>query len=175
MKGKIIVCMLSLAILSGCAGQLQVFDANQSEIKGVPFRTAELYVKKGFYTKHSKGGDCAKTPFVDTAALPTGARYFATAKSAQFAKTSFHMKFADSGVLSEIGLDSEPAAAETLKATSDLIKTVFPSLGAAAAVGGGAAPAPAGGAAPPPLKACDVGEEEVNFTKFEDYLKMNNK
>lgn len=157
--------LLVIFLLAGCAGQLQVFDKQQVEIKGVPFRSAEVFVKSGYFTQHSKGGACAKTPFSDTVSLPTGAQYFATAKSAQFAKTGFHMKFSDNGSLAEIGLDSEPAAADTLKATTDLVKTVIPSLGAAAAAGGG------GGAIQPVLKACDVGEESIKFTKFDDFIK----
>ncbi|MBA5686696.1 hypothetical protein [Rugamonas apoptosis] len=184
MTAKATSCGVGVAILlAGCAGQLQVFDASQAEIKGVPFKAAEVYVKGGYHDKHSKGGDCAKTAFFETVALPTGAQYFATAKTAQFAKTGFHMKFADNGALAEVGLDSEPAAADTLKATNDLIKTVFPSLGAAAATGGAVAAttggtaaataaAPGGGAAPQP-KACDAGEDGVTFVKLDDYIKAH--
>lgn len=160
---------LAISVLAtGCAGELLVYDEDQQSVKGVPFRAAEVYVKKGIYSKHSKGGSCTSTPFVDTISLPTGSKYFVSAKSAQFNKTAFHIKFTDIGAVAEIGLDSEPAAAETLKASNDLIKTLFPSLAASSA---GAA----GGEAALIEKACDAGETEVKFVKFDEYIRTQGK
>lgn len=158
--------MFLVTTITGCAGQLKVFDAQQNEIAGVPFRIAQVFVKTGARTKHSKGGECTPINFVETLPLPTGPLYYATAKSAQLAKTAFHIKFGETGTVSEIGMDSEPAGAESFKAISDLLKTVLPALGIAAA--GGLA---AGGGKPPIAPACDAGEDSVKFISFDEYIK----
>jgi hypothetical protein len=153
--------------LAGCSGTLKVFDENQKEIAGMPFKTAEVFVRQGTYTKLAKGGDCTLSPFIDTVSLPTGAQYFVMATSSSFAKTAFHIKYNDAGAVAEVGLDSEPAGAENIKAASELIKTVAPILGIGAVV---AAAAPAVRAGP---NACDVGEANVSFTKLEEYVKVH--
>jgi hypothetical protein len=154
--------------LLGCAGQIRVFDDRGTETPGIPIRTTETYVKQGAYTKHSKGGECAATPFVETVSIATGALYFVSAKSALFAKTAFHVKFAENGSASSIGLDSEPSGAELLKAGSELIKLALPPLGLAAA--GLPARATAGQA-----PACDVGEANVTYTPLSGYLRKQAK
>ena len=149
--------------LAACAGSLKVYDAQQNEIKGMPFRAAEVYVKLGTHDKLAKGGACDPTAFVDTLSLPTGAQYYVTATSSSFAKTAFHVKYTDAGTVSEVGLDSEPAAAESIKATNELLKTVIPVLG----LGVAAAAAVPGAAARP---ACDAGEANVKLVKLDDYV-----
>jgi len=161
---KSLMATAMVAELAGCAGHLKVYDENQIEIKGVPFRSAEVFIKSGEYSKHSQGGFCAPSPFSETVPLPTGKLYFVTAESAQFAKTGFHIKFSDNGSVAEIGLDSEPAAADTLNAANDIIKSLAPTVGIAATAGVAALTAP-------PQKACDTGESNIKFTKFDDYIR----
>lgn len=172
MNKPLLVAMPPLLAMmaSGCAGQLQVFDADQQPIAGVPFRTAQVFVKKGIRTRHSKGGECAPVNFVETVPLPTGPLYYANAKSAPLAKTAFHIKIGETGTITEVGLDSEPAGAESLKAANDLLKTVLPVIGVSGAVAAAtmgftesnrSAPAP----------ACDTGEDGVRFVAFDEYLK----
>ncbi len=172
-KINLTLCAM-VAITTGCAGKLVVYDQNQNQVAGVPFRTAEVFVKEGTYTKHSKGGDCDPSPFVDTAALPVGDRFFVKAETAQFAKTAFHIRFAESGAVAEIGLDSEPSGAEVIKATTDLAKLVLLKPPAAAAPATTTTTADAAGssrlAPKPPAQACDTGEGSVKFTRLTDYL-----
>lgn len=156
-------------ILNGCAGNLLVYDGEQKLVSGVPFRTTEAYVKIGKHTKHSKGGDCQEANFVENATIATGPLYFASVKTAQFAKTGFHIKYAENGSVSEIGLDTEPAAAESLKATGELLKTILPFAGGVAAT---AAPAMVAEA---PSKACDSGEDSVRFVRLDEYIKAQGK
>jgi hypothetical protein len=165
MKPTTLAVCIGVIALTGCAGQLVVYDDKQAEIKGVPFRTTEVYVKQGLYSKHLNGGACAKSPFQEVVSIPTGAQYYVTAKTAQFAKTAFHIKFSESGAVSEIGLDSEPAAADTLKATADLVKLVLPT-----AAGMTALRASDVAASSVIEKACNTGEESITYTKLRDYL-----
>jgi hypothetical protein len=164
MKPTTLAVCIGVIALTGCAGQLVVYDDKQAEIKGVPFRATEVYVKQGLYGKYSKGGNCAKTPFNETVSIPTGAQYFVTTKTAQFAKTAFHIKFSESGAVSEIGLNSEPAAADALKATAELVKLALPAVG-------GVSASQVASAVATIERACDVGEEGVTFKRLSDYLK----
>lgn len=147
-----------LVALAGCSGSLHVFDKDQTEIKGVPFRAAEIYIKKGTRNKSTKGEDCDPVQFVQTVSLPTGAQYYVSVYTAPLAKTGFVAKFHDSGALMEVSLNTEPAGADNIRAVNELAKTLLP-------VTGLAPPAPAPG--PPGKPACDAGEESVTFTKFE--------
>jgi len=92
--------------------------------------------------------------------LATGALYYAKVVPAQFAKTEFHVKYGDSGAISEISLGTEPSA-EALTAAKEFVQTVIP-LGPAA----GASPA----AARAPAKACDAGERDVKFIRLDDFI-----
>ena len=160
------ICAALLIGLAGCSGTLKVFDAQQQEIKGVPFRATEVYVKKGMHTLLASGGDCTPADFVEIVSLPTGAQFYITAKSSSFAKTAFHVKFTDEGALSEVGLDSEPAAAESIKATTDLLKTIV------AAAGGGAVRSAAAPRAQ--LPACDAAPKQVRYIRFDEFIKIGN-
>jgi hypothetical protein len=148
--------------VAGCSGKLIVFDAGGKEVAGMPFRTAEVYVKQGTRTTFN-GAQCEKAKFHDIVALPTGSRFYVSATSSAFAKTAFKIKYNDAGGVSEVGLDSEPAGAENIKAVAELIKTVVPLAGI------GAARSAAAGI--DPGKSCDVGETNVTYEPLENYLK----
>jgi hypothetical protein len=122
-----------------------------------------VYVKQGLHTKLTKGGDCTPVAFVDIVSLPTGAQYYVMAKSSSFAKTAFHIKYTDVGTVSELGLDSEPAAADSIKAANEILKTVLPAVGVGAVVSKTTEPRPG-------LPACDAGEEAVTFQKLDAYI-----
>jgi hypothetical protein len=164
MKSSYAIATLSL-VVAGCAGALKVYDSQMHSIAGMPFRAAEVYVKQGLHGRLAKGGPCSSTAFVDIISIPTGAQYYVTATSSSFAKTAFHIKYTDSGTVAEVGLDSEPAAAESLKAANDLLKTVLPAIGVGAAVASTTA------ATETTLPACDAGEEAVTFEKLDEYIK----
>jgi hypothetical protein len=172
-KTWFVIVALATLVLTGCASSLKIFDSAQTPVVGVPFRAAEVYVKQGVKTKASKGGTCDPTPFIDTATLPTGTQFFANVDPAQLAKTGFTMKFADNGALTEISLNTEPSGAEMLKATNELLKTALPVLGLAAAGGaaGAAGGGGGGGAAPVSAPACDAGEANVQWIRFDEYMK----
>jgi len=132
---------------------LQVYDRDQKAIAGLPFRAGEVYLKTGIRDKHSKGEKCEETAFSETLSLPTGEQYFVSASTAELAKTSFTVKYTAAGGLQEVVFNSEPQAAETIKAVTEAVKV--------AASLGGIGPASAGGAPP-----CDAGEKGVKYTKF---------
>ena len=146
-------------LLSGCSGQLKVFDSDQKEVAGLPFRAVEVYRKEGIRTAHNKGGNCTPIQFSHLVSLPTGAQYFVNASSAELAKTEFTIKYTEAGTLSEVTLNSEPAAAEPIKAVNELAKTLLPVAGLAAA-------SPVVAAAGAPAPACDTGENNVTYTKL---------
>jgi len=150
----------AVASLCGCASSLHIYDAGNRQAPGVPFRTHETYVKTGTHDKASDGGNCEPAQFVTSATLATGALYYAKVVPAQFAKTEFHVKYGDSGAISEISLGTEPSA-EALTAAREFVQTVIP-LGPAA----GASPA----AARAPAKACDAGERDVKFIRLDDFI-----
>jgi len=141
-----------------------VFDSDGKVIKGVPFRAAELYKKTGTRDAHSKGGACNPVIFVEIISLPTGTQYYVNVETKDLAKSEFTVRLNANGALSEVTMNSEPAAAEQIKAGAELLQTV---LSAASGLPAAAAAAPAPPAAPgAPAKACDKGEKNVEFTKF---------
>jgi hypothetical protein len=146
--------------LTACNGTLHVYDDQKVEVMGVPFRMSEVYKKIGTHNKHSKfGNECTPTQFVETVSLSTGALYYVNPETKIFAKTSFTLKNGESGAVSEIAFNSEPAAADTLNAANNLLKTILPAAGLIPA----AAPPPPGA-----QPACDTGEDPTTttFTKF---------
>jgi hypothetical protein len=147
-------------LITGCAGKLLVFDATGTPTKGVPFRTSEAFVKEGVFTKHSKGGECDHSPFFEIVSIPSGPLYYVTAETATFAKTAFHIKYGESGSVSEIGLDSEPAAAETIKALAELQKVLRPA----------SAPAAEAALKATVKQACDTGESG-SYVRLEDHMR----
>ncbi len=139
--------------LSGCASSLEIKDQTKTLVPGVPFRTAQIYVKSGVYGKHTKGLICDPSPFVEEVSLPTGALYYANVRPAQFAKTGFVLKVNEKGGLAEITLNTEPSAVEAAKNVADLVGAVLPVLGvAAAAIAGGT------------NVACDTGPNPSSIT-----------
>lgn len=164
---KIISAIFLSFLLGGCAGQLQIFDSDGKSSPGVPFHTAEVYVKKGQHNKHSEKGDnCEPADFVTTVSIATGPLYYAQVKTAQLAKTAFHIKYGDNGAVSEIGLDSEPSGAETLRATGELLGTILPFAGLSA-VASKNLQSMENVSRP----ACDAGEVAVKFIPLSQYSK----
>jgi hypothetical protein len=153
--------------LTGCSGNLQVYGEDRTPIAGMPFRTAEVWVKQGTHDRASRGGKCEPVKFQEVLSLRTGPQYYVTATSSSFAKTAFHLKYNDAGGLVEVGLDSQPAGAENIKATADLVKTLAPLAGLAAAER--VAKAPGG----EPLGACDAGEADVTYQRLREYLRKH--
>jgi hypothetical protein len=76
LKGLILVVVLSL---TACNGTLYIYDDEQNEVKGVPFRMPEAYLKTGIHNMHSRfGSECAETNFSETVVLSTGDLYYLT-------------------------------------------------------------------------------------------------
>jgi hypothetical protein len=150
----------SASLLSACGGRLLVYDSQSNPVIGVPVRMAETYVKHGTHYLLAKGGDCEPADFFEIASIPTGERFYVAADPGYFLKTGFHVKFSENGALSEVGLDTEPAAADTLKAIGELYKALTPAPAASAT----ASMAPG----TKKLAACDAGERNVTFTRFDE-------
>lgn len=154
------IIILSIVLLSACSAKLKVYDANGSEVSGVPFRVSELFQKKGMRIAHTKGGDCMPVPFIEILSLSTGAKYFINVDTAELAESEFIVKLNDNGGLTEASLNSKPAAAEQIGAVNDLLQTL---VSAASPVPGVSQLAqPVEGA----LKACDAGESDVVITRL---------
>lgn len=102
-----------------------VYDATRQEINGVPFRLSERYVKTGEFSKLANGGACNRVQFHVPTNLPSGPLFFVTARTVQVAKTGFRLKFFESGALSELGIDTGPAATDTPRGSNDLITTAL--------------------------------------------------
>ncbi len=152
--------LLGACLISGCASHLKVYSdaAGTEAVAGIPFSTPMLYVQTGTYKKASKGGVCTETAFVDTVSLPLGPIYFVNVDPAEFGKTEFAVKFGEKGAVSEISMNTEPAAGDALKNAGELIKAISPVLGVStAAIDGSPAP------------ACDTGPDNVKYTPFADW------
>lgn len=170
MNAKIAVLLIASGIavggafLAGCSGKLVVTDATGKPQAGIPFKTSQVWLEQGTYTKSTKGTACdTSTPFAKLTSLATGPVYFLQPEGAALSKTAFSAKFNEDGTLQEISFNSEPAAADTIKATTDLLKTALPALGIA------------GAASPPPgtLPPCDTGEKITTFTPFDKWLQAH--
>lgn len=152
-------------LIGGCASRLEVWDQTH-QIGGLPFKGAELYVKEGDHDRLKDGGECTRTKFYETAALPTGATYYLNVHSAALAKTGFTVKFGSNGEITELTLNSEPSS-ETVKALTSAVTSIAPLLGVTAAKASSTTEKLTVAA----LKACDVGEANVRYTRFEDFVR----
>lgn len=165
---SVMVVILGALTITGCASDLKVWDKNKAAAKGVPFRTAELYVRSGIYTKHSKLKDCVPAPFVKTTALPTGALYYVNVDTAQMAKTSFTVKLHDNGTLSEVTMNSEPSSAGIDSITNALTE-LLPFAGVLPEVQPDEAEVAVKAIDVPDGPACNTGEKGVKFTRFSEW------
>lgn len=157
--------ILCAAALSGCASTLEIYDDKAATVKGVPFRTPEVYIKTGMHDRHSEGGECVKTAFVEPVALPLGRQYYAQVKPAELAKTGFSMKFTEKGLLSEISLNTEPNA-DAISAIADALTSLLPFAGIVPKTTDGQGTRVTG-------KACDAGEVDVKFVPFDEWPKRS--
>ncbi|MFM0522673.1 hypothetical protein PQR08_35170 [Caballeronia jiangsuensis] len=163
---KFVTIPLVAATLISCSGDLSTAldPEGRKPVHGILIKTSQVWVEEGTYTKLSKGGPCdTSTPFFRLVSLPTGPTYYVRPNTAALNKTSFSVKLNDDGTLQELSFNSEPAAADALKATSDLLKAALPALGIA-----GAASPPAG-----VLPACDTGEKAAVLTPFEKWIQAH--
>lgn len=160
--------VLSLAMLSlgACASRLEVWDQSH-QIGGLPFKGTELYVKEGEHDKFKDGGDCVRTKFYETAALPTGATYYLNVHSGQLAKTGFTVKFGANGQITELTLNSEPSA-DTIKALTSAVTSIAPLVGVVAKSSSAGTTEKLTVST---AKPCDAGEDNVKYTRFEDFIK----
>lgn len=154
MKSLLLTVAAATLGLTGCASNLNVWDAGGTPVKGVPFRTMQTYIVTGTFTQHDKEETCRPAQFVVYETLPTGPIYYANVDTAQLAKTEFTVDIKNDGTLSKIGMNSEPA--------SDAIESVagaISSIAGIAGIGGGAKAAGAAPAAPAPAKGplCNAG------------------
>lgn len=162
---KIGFCLLVLPLLSGCASDLRVWDAQNNELRGVPFRAPELYKVRGVYNIHTElGSACTPAPFEKTVALPTGSQYFANVRPAQLSKSEFGMTFSDGGSLASITMNTQPAGADTINAVTTALSTLLPFAGVTAKPP--RAPAVAGAQPPGGAPACDTGPGPLTYEKF---------
>ena len=161
MKQAAILAGLLCPLCVGCASSLRVWDGNR-EISGVPFNVAAVFVKEFDRNRHSeRGASCTPAHVAVTVSLPLGPRHYANVRPATFAKTGFSMEFGESGLLSGITLNTEPAGADTLRAATEAVTAVAPLVGLADV-------APTEDAVPS-LPACDMGESNVRFTEFGEW------
>lgn len=165
-----LILTLSAVGLCSCASSLKVWQGDTT-VSGIPFRSSEAYVKTGVHNRHSEQGEnCTPTEFTTTISLGTGELYYVNLKPAQLAKSGFSVKLTDSGTLAEVGMNTEPAASETVKATGETLASLLPFAGIIPKAAPGpesAAALPAPRAASPP--ACDAGEVRVKFIPLAEW------
>lgn len=156
--GKATALIFIALATSGCASKLRVWG-EPGEIKGVPFNAPKVVRKEFTRNRHTEFGEkCTPTPVVQTVTLPLGERFYANVDLAQLAKTGFGMNFSDSGALSQITLNTEPASADTIKATTEAITSLAPLLGVGSRSAVETTNVPTS-----QLPACDAGEENVEY------------
>ncbi len=153
-----------MAVLcGGCTADLMVYDNAGALAKGVPFRTAEVYVAEGYLTAHSTGGTCnEKTRYQKFVSLPLGDQYFAHIETGEWTGSEFSISYNDNGGLKEVSLNSEPKFADNLGAITDFVSKAVPAL----------VPTPAAGTAETALRddrACDRGESLQILTKLSEW------
>lgn len=127
---KIILALISIAVVSGCASDLKIYDAKLNEAKGVPFNVP-LLVEITSITKYKviKGSEKFKqlcTPEENTKLefMPLGERYYANFDAADLGDGEFSVEFNDKGLLKSITLNSKASAgAEQANA---LLSTILP-------------------------------------------------
>lgn len=158
---RIWIAFLGTLTLAGCAGDVRIMDASGNELPGVPFRVPYPFIKRGLHVAHSKGGACTPVSFVELTSMAAGPILYVRPVTAPLAQTSFSTKVAESGALTEITLNSEPAAADTIRAVTEAAKVGLAAVGVAAA-----AAAPPRPDAAPIAPACDSGQDQVTFEPF---------
>jgi len=150
------------AALGGCASNLQVYDDEEKELKGIPVRAPELFVRTGEYTTLADGStECRRTAFHEFVPLPVGRMFYVNVKTAEFAKTDFTVKFEPNGNLSEITMNTEPSA-EALEGAAALITALAPLVGP---VSGANVAVSTGG------KLCTAGPDmaSIEYVPFADW------
>ncbi len=168
-QSLIFSALLTMAV--GCRSKLEVWDANEKTVNGVPVKIGEVYVKQGFHSEHSKGKPCDKAEFVDTVVLPTGATYYINVDPADFAKTGLVIKTHESGVLAEVTLNTDPAS-EAISSTTEALTSLLPFLGLLPSERSSSAEAQAEAAPSDETQnpACDAGETDVKFFTLKKWI-----
>lgn len=134
MKHSWLQIAVPIFLLSGCASSLKVTDSDKtSGLPGVPV-SAPLLVEVVTTTTYRGVGDppegcdlevyCAARASAQATFLPLGRTYYVNYDSAQFAKSEFNLKFAESGVLTGVTLNSTPSA----ESFTGLLEAVLPYL-----------------------------------------------
>jgi len=127
---KFILIASGLALISGCASTLKVYDASNNEAKGVPINVPQLVeVTTTTSYKVAKGSEKYKdlcTPEVSSELefLPLGERYYVTFDPATLGDGEFSVEFNEKGLVKSVTLNSKASAgAEQANA---LLSTALP-------------------------------------------------
>lgn len=164
-NAPLISLYLVMLVVSGCTADLGVYDASERKVPGFPVAAPVVYVVTGAHTKHSKLGDgCTPAPFYRFQTLPTGERFFVDPETGPLANSEFGLKFSATGSLTELTLNSESTAPQTLDSATNLLTAVgnLAGLGVATAL-------PAERAAPG-LPACDTGESNIKLQRISELI-----
>jgi hypothetical protein len=165
LRAMLAAIIILAATVGGCASNVIVYGPDgTTKLSGIPVRSTEVFVKKGKHNKLAAGGACDTVEFAEVLTLPTGPRYYLAVDAAQLTKTGFSVKLNEAGVLTQLDLNTEPAAADTLRAVGDLYKALVPVKTQTTQSTRDQEPASTN----PP---CDAGETDVSITKFEEFYK----
>jgi len=127
---KLIVLMLTLISLAGCASSLKVYDSKNSEAKGVPVNAPQLVeITTVTNFKVAKGREnykdfCTSETSSRFEVLPLGERFYITFEPANLGDGEFAVEFTDKGLLKSVTLNSE-ASSGAEQATA-LLSSVLP-------------------------------------------------
>lgn len=141
MKWSLQLLVVLMALLSGCASKLAVFDGHGNPMKGVPVRSpllVEITTETSYeidpkIPASDRGYEtikklCAPTTNSTTSFLPLGTLTYVNFEPASFGKSEFKLEFSDSGSLKTLSLNSDPAA--TTESVSRLLGAVLPYVAA---------------------------------------------
>ena len=134
MRAKALVLATLSVVVTGCATHLHVWNDKESDLKGIPVRLGEVFVKRGKYTKSSRDADspCRMQEFYDIVILPTGSTYYVNVDSDWLAKAEFAVSYHDNGTLAGVSMNSDVAGG--VKAATESLTQLLPFAGMLPAV-----------------------------------------
>lgn len=151
------------AILTvGCTADLAVYHADGTRAKGVPVPITETFAIISENDAHSSGRDCVLVIQTTFETMQSSVAYVDPV-TGPLADSEFSLKFNESGMLSEVTLNSESNAADTLKAVGEvageIAEILSPGAGIAALQPSGQQPV-----------SCDVSQTAPVVVPLSEYV-----
>ncbi len=132
MKEPFLFMTFATMLIAGCASQLEIHDKDRTTaLPGVPVHSpllVEIETTTSYDSLTGMPEGCRRynycKPQVNSAAkfLPLGDLFYLSFKAAPFGKSEFGLTFANSGVLTNVSLNSTP----NIEGISGLLETVLP-------------------------------------------------